>query len=317
MKLTILAHGDSDGVVSASISLAALRNRYSEVNVYFTHPYGLVEDFKSFARGDVVILDIAISEDRSRDVLDLFSQYTGHITYIDHHPPPYNIDLRELDAEVIRYGDAGSSSEISFRFFKGLLPRDYDRVALYGAIADYSDQTKWVKEALARWDKRQIYFEAGILFQGLEGSRKMHDFKREVVLHLSEGKRPSQHAELLIRSLMQAIRNEDLYKWVKGNVEIDGAVSYVVDPPGSIGIAATYAKGVGGTPIGLAAERRGKIYSISVRGDSSVIDLNRTLRKIAPELKGSGGGHPEAAGARVPVKRLKELIHMLNEYIKS
>ncbi len=315
MELTILAHGDSDGVVSASLALAALKSSYDKVNVYFTHPYGLVEDFKAFAKGDVVIADIAISEDRSREVVDLFNRYEGKITYIDHHPPPKDVSLKELNAKVVRYEDAGSSSEMTFRLFSQLLPLDYDRIALYGAIADYSDLTRWVKRALARWDKRQIYFEAGILFQGLEGSRKMHDFKREVVLHLSEGKRPSQHSELLIRSLMQSIRNEELYRWVKENVKVSGMVSYVVDPPGSVGIAATYAKGLKGTPIGLAAERRGKIYSISLRGDPSVIDLNEALREIAHELGGSGGGHPEAAGARVPVKKLDDLIYLLNKAV--
>ena len=41
MNLTILAHGDSDGVCSAALVTAALRESYREIKVMFTHPAGL------------------------------------------------------------------------------------------------------------------------------------------------------------------------------------------------------------------------------------------------------------------------------------
>ena len=313
--LTILAHGDSDGVASAAIVMAALRGRYDLINVRFTHPVGLLNDFREFARGDVVIVDVALSEAHAAAVAREFMRYPHSITYIDHHPPPMGLDLKELNAELIRpkRGEDVSSSELTYRKYGGPLHPDYDRVALYGAIGDYADQSPWVKEALERWDKRQIYFEAGILVQGLEGSRGMYDFKRHIVEHLSKNRRPSQLSELLVRALIQAVNNEELHAWVERNVKVVGKVAYVINPPGSISVAATYAKGVTKSPVGLAAEERGGIYVMSLRANPKKINLDRALREITPHLGGSGGGHSSAAGARIPKSRFMTLIQFLNE----
>ncbi len=313
--LTILAHGDSDGVASAAIVAAALRSKYSSVNVRFTHPVGLLDDFREFARGDVVIVDVALSEAHATAIAREFMRYPFSITYIDHHPPPVGLDLKELNAELVRpeAGEDVSSSELVYRRYGRLLHPDYDRVALYGAIGDYADQSPWVKEVLERWDKRQIYFEAGILVQGLEGSRGMYDFKRHIVEHLSKNRRPSQLSELLVRALIQAVNNEELHAWVERNVRVVGKVAYVINPPGSISVAATYAKGVTKSPVGLAAEERDSIYVMSLRANPKKINLDRALREITPHLGGSGGGHSSAAGARIPKHRFMTLIQFLNE----
>jgi len=315
-ELTILAHGDSDGIASAALAKAALGEDYDRINVFFTHPVGLVEDFKSFSKGDVVIVDIAINESHLQELIKLFQEYEREITYIDHHPPPLSASINELGVKVINEDSEGASaSELTFKHFMNKLDRDFDRVALFGCIGDYADQTEWVKKALARWDKRQIYFEAGILVQGLEGSRKLHDFKRHVVNHLSENRRPSMLSELVVRALIQAVNNEELHSWVEKEVKTMGEVAYVINPPGSLGIAATYSMGITGKPIGLAAELRGHQYVISVRAVKGVIDLNKALREITIALGGSGGGHSNAAGARVSKEALIPLIKRLNDRV--
>ncbi|MCD6324565.1 MAG: DHH family phosphoesterase [Desulfurococcales archaeon] len=318
-KLTILAHGDSDGVVSAALVKAALRKEYDEIRVFFTHPVGLPSDFKEFAEGDVVIVDIAVSEPHSEELAALFRRYGGSITYIDHHPPPLNIPLGEFGVEFVRPSrdEEASSSELTFKHFRDKLPEDYDRVALYGCIGDYADQTEWVRKALLRWDKRQVYFEAGVLVQGLEGSRRMHDFKRHVVEHLSKNLRPSMLSELLVRALIEAVNNEELYRWVKTHVKVEGLVAYVIGPPGSVGIAATYARGLTGSLVGVAAEERGDHYVLSLRAEKGVIDLDRALRELTHYIGGSGGGHSEAAGARIPKESFKKLIEELNARLRG
>ena len=159
-KLTILAHGDSDGVASAAFAKAALKAKYDEINVYFTHPTGLYNDFKELADGDVIIVDIALNESHVRDLIMLFNKYKGKIIYIDHHPALLEINLNSLNIEILK-DQEGASSELTYKYFKSYLSRDFDRVALYGCIGDYADENNWVKRTLRRWDKRQIYFEAG------------------------------------------------------------------------------------------------------------------------------------------------------------
>jgi RecJ-like exonuclease len=313
-KSTILAHGDSDGVASAALVFAAQRKKYEDIRVFFTHPVALVDDFKEFARGNVVIVDIAISEPHIDDLIKLFSRYREKVVFIDHHPEPLGIRISDLPVEVVH--DTGSSaSELVYRFYQSELSVGMDRVALYGAIADYLDNTKWVMETLRKWDKRHIYFEAGVLSQGLEGSRRMHDFKRHIVAHLAKGGRPSQLSELIIRALVQVTNNEELLHWVMKSVKIKGQLAYVIDPPGSLGIAATYAKGLTDRKVGLAAELRENVAVMSLRSGTDQVDLNKLLRELTPLFGGSGGGHPHAAGARIPRTNLGNFLNKLSELI--
>ncbi len=190
MTIRIIAHGDSDGVCSAAIALAA----FKEGEVFFSHPAGLLEDLHEVCRsGDIIIvLDIALSQPHLEEILETFEKIarTGKLIYIDHHPEPIGFNIRDLNGEIV-HDTSCSTSELSYFFFKNRLNHDMSRVALYGAIGDYLDLTPRMKMLMNYWDKRTIYFEAGVLCQGLEGSRKMYDFKRHIVKHLSENKLPS------------------------------------------------------------------------------------------------------------------------------
>jgi len=54
------------------------------------------------------------------------------------------------------------------------------------------------------------------------------------------------------------------------------------------------------------------MIDMSLRACSEKIDLNRTLRQITTKLGGSGGGHPNAAGARIPKENFKKFLEELN-----
>lgn len=313
--LTILAHGDSDGVCSASVVKAAVIDEYNSIRVYFTHPVHLANDVKEFARGDLIILDVAIDEKSVASLTEFLKGFTGHVTYVDHHPPPLATVPAEIgfDEIVVDYTSEASASELTFRRFGSRLSRDYDRVALYGAIADYADATEWVRNSLERWDKRDLFFESGILSHGLEGARKLYEFKREIVDHLARNLKPSAHDELVKRAIAHAKENEELYVWVKNNLIVEGYVAYVINPPGSLGIAATYALGISGARIGLAAEAKDDLMVMSVRS-AGELDLNKALRELSHQIEGSGGGHKKAAGARIRSSDFKKFLMLLNQY---
>jgi single-stranded-DNA-specific exonuclease len=61
--------------------------------------------------------------------------------------------------------------------------------------------------------------------------------------------------------------------------------------------------------VGIAAEYRERkdAYDLSIRSRGK-IDINRLLRSVAPEFGGRGGGHPLAAGARIPEKSLEAFL---------
>jgi single-stranded-DNA-specific exonuclease len=79
---------------------------------------------------------------------------------------------------------------------------------------------------------------------------------------------------------------------------------------GPLGLAANLARGLTGGEVGVAAEERGDIYVMSL--SSRKMDLNQFLRGFAKRYGVSGGGHPNAAGARMPKLLLKTLVEELN-----
>lgn len=315
----ILAHGDSDGVSSAALAKAFLEKQGFNVRVYFTHPVGLLGDLKEFATGasGIFVVDIALNELHCNDVLALLGEFSrsSRVVYIDHHPLLEEVKIPEGVTWI--HDTCCSASELTFRYLSNLgLDPEYSRVALYGAVGDYLDETPWVKHELSKWDKRAVYLEAGIVIQGLEGSRRDYEFKRRVVNHLSANKLPSTMGELVERGLKQAVEDENLRLWVKSSVIKHGLVSYVLNPPGSAGKAATYARVYGGTLVGIAVEERKGVYVMSLRGERGV-DLNRVLRKLSKDLGVNGGGHPQAAGARVEKELFVKFLEELNKQLSQ
>ncbi|WFO76270.1 DHH family phosphoesterase [Desulfurococcaceae archaeon MEX13E-LK6-19] len=314
VRAVLFIHGDSDGICSGALAYHVYSRKYEHVDIVFTHPAGLYEDLMEFASpGDhVFIADIALSEPHLDGILRVFNEFNrrGEIVYIDHHPEPLGLNVKELPGIII-HDTCCSASELVYKYFENQLDSDYTRIALYGAIGDYLDDTPWVKKTLLNWDKRSVYFEAGVLSQGLEASRKMYDFKRHVVKHLADNRLPSSLSELLVRALIESINEEEMRTWVKKNVNILNNIGYVINPPGSLGRAANFARAYSGKKIGLAASVHKNVYVMSLRSDGS-IDLNKLLRRLAVKFNGTGGGHPVAAGARIPINKFNDFLRELD-----
>ena len=318
MENFVIAHGDGDGVTSAALALAAL----GEATVYFSHPAGLYGDLKDvleMSKGKLrrlVICDIAICERALPDLFELLSELSKscEIVYIDHHPPPLRAGLKEVPIEIV-LGSEECTAELTFKYFEDRLDWDMSRVALYGAICDYATTTDFFREALKYWDQRTIFFESGVLAQGLEGSRGQYDFKRHVVKHLSENRLPSSLSELLVKALIHTVSEEEMRRQLPELVRVVGSVAYVVNPPGSVARAANYARAIARKPVGVAAEEKGDVMVVSVRTSEEAIDLNSILRRICVRLGGTGGGHRSAAGARVPRDKFQEFLVELDKEI--
>lgn len=311
MAKWIFTHGDGDGICSGALALAA----NPDAKIFFTHPFGLLEDLENASAGDTVIVcDIALSENSVSQVLERFSalSVSGKLIYIDHHPLPEWLSLESIPGIVI-HNVGASSSELTYRFFESELSWPMDRVAICGAIADYMDDTPIINQLLRSWDKRAVYFEVGVLVQGLEGHKRDYDFKRSVVSHLSLGLPPSLHQSLLMSAIENAKREEEIIRRLKEHIHIYGGVAYTLDLPFPLGKAAVYAKALAGAIIGVAGERRRGLIDMSIRTCEDKIDLNKILRRITLKLGGSGGGHPQAAGARIPEENFQEFIKELNK----
>lgn len=316
MVVKILAHGDSDGVCSAALAKA----RFPEAEVWFTRPVTLAKDLKEVEPGaTVVILDIAISETHKTEIFRLMSDLAHHdeVLYVDHHPLPPGTLREDVPATQFAHTIGESASEITFKLFRPNLPPELDRVALWGAIADYAWQTDFVSEKLNEYDRRTIYMEAGLLSQALGEAGGDYHYKRDVVIKLAQGQPPSEIAEIVERAVKATKREWKVWQYVREHVVQEGNLAIIYDlPSGSPGKAALYALGSTGADVGISTRRKEDEVDISVRRREGVkTDLNEILRRITSRIGGSGGGHAGAAGASVPINLFDGFLESLKKEI--
>lgn len=314
MNLWIFTHGDGDGLCAGALAFAA----HPEAHVFFTHPYGLLEDLDQVRSQDIVIIcDIALSESHLPKILERFLTIDRHgeLLYIDHHPLPETISHSAIPGQVI-HALGSSASELAYSFFESELSPLHSRVAIYGAIADYLDNTPLIRQLLKKWDKRRIYFETGILVQGIGGLKGDYDFKRDIVSNLAENTPPSFNDELIKLALENTQREEEMLQELKRYIHIVGEVAYVLNVSFSLGKTALYAAALADASVGIAGEDRKDMVDMSLRTCREDVDLNKMLRQVAPKFGGSGGGHPAAAGARVPKENFVDFVKELNRALK-
>jgi single-stranded-DNA-specific exonuclease len=307
MRTAILTHGDCDGVCSGALALAANPG----AKVFFTNPVSILSDIAE-AKGceRLVACDLAINISTVKRFMALMDEQSreSEIIYIDHHPLPPGFQAPWLFHDIEACG-----ALLTYLYFRKDLDRDMSRVAMYGAIGDYRDNTPLAAELTLQWDKRSLYYEGGIVSQGVERERRDYDFKREMVGALSRNLLPSGITELAARAADASREENDMRKRVEKNIVSMDKLSYVIDPHGSLSKAAIYARAYGNRPVGVSAEHRDEKgrYEISVRAVTGY-GLNILLDRIATKYGGTGGGHSMAGGARVPDKDLMPFLRDLD-----
>ena len=309
MSSIIFTHGDCDGICAGAIAKSA----FPDSTVFFTSPVSLLGELNNLARNYdyIVICDIAIDEKTvpqlkiKLDELDAKSK----IIYLDHHPLPE----QKYNKSWFHHDDY-SSSEQAYRTFENKLSRDMRRVAIYGAIGDFSE-TPLIKKWERDWDTRTLYFYAGTLIQGIAHLGRNYDHKRRILEALSEDLPPPEITGLLESAVIASRKEEELKEDVKHKVVKLRNLAYVQDINGFMSKAAIYAASYGNANVGISCEYRSHkhVYDISVRRRNGDADLNTILRRVAPEHGGTGGGHSFAAGARIPGKELESFLYDLDD----
>lgn len=318
MSDIIFTHGDTDGICAATLAYA----RYPDAKIWFTHPAGFYNDIKGTKADHIVICDIAISERDKARIFEELRRLTseGEVTYIDHHPLPLETISADVPATHVVRDKTRSASEQAYAFFKEHLDPELNRVALFGAISDYCDETAFVREELNFYDKRTIYMEASLLSQCLGESRRDYKLKKRIIEALVSNTMPSAMEDVVKKAIKATKKEWRAYERTTKNVEVMGNIAVVNNIPKGVSAAksAKFAIGITGAEVALGVKFRDENANISARKHTdSPVDLDRTLRIIAPRFGGSGGGHPSAAGARVPRKALDDFLNVLSKEVSA
>jgi RecJ-like exonuclease len=306
----IFTHGDCDGICSGALALAASK----KADLYFSNPISVLEDLDHAEGAEhIIVCDIAINPAFARSIRNRMGKLLkkADITYIDHHPLPPRFNVSWLVHDT-----SACASELTYAHFRQNLDPDMSRIAIYGAIGDYRDNTPLITELKKTWDLRSLCYEAGTLAQGLEIGRRDYDHKRDIAGQLSKNVLPSQIGPLARNAVVASMREDELRLRIEQGVVRMENLSYVLNPDGFISRAAIYARIYGGTSVGVAAEylQNKNVYDVSVRAKGDH-DLNRIVGQAAQKSGGTGGGHPEAAGGRIPAVNIMDFINQLDSLL--
>jgi RecJ-like exonuclease len=316
LAIKILTHGDTDGICAAALA----RSRFPDAEIWFTRPIRLLRDLNAIEPGTaVMIFDVAIDEAHKEQIFQRMRELAqkDEVLYADHHPLPPGTLKRDFPVTQFALDTGASSSELAFKLLIQDPKSDMDRVALWGAIADYCEDTDFVRDRLNKYDRRTIYMEAGLLSQGLGEAAGDYHFKRDIVIKLAQGVPPTEMPDLVDRALKATKREWEIYEYVKKHVIVEDSIAIVYNlPVGSLGKAALYALGITGSEIGICTRVKKDEVDISVRRRTGgKIDLNELLRHITARIGGSGGGHEGAAGATVPVNLLETFLDTIKREV--
>lgn len=314
MSVTILTHADCDGMCAGAIAMS----KYPEARVFFTRPTSLLEDLRETKSEKIIICDIALTKQDARQIVAAMAAKDADIYYFDHHIIPKTLKKQDIKKACRSYvHDVNqSASELAYRHYQKDIPRERIWIALYGAIGDYADDTPFVKERILNWDRRALFFEVSTIVLGIKNEEfSSYDAKREIVRVLSEGNNPSDIPGL-VKSAKDAVNREfDMYEMLKGISEVSGDVAFVKDKPsfGFRGPAALFTATIRDKPVGMCVHTREGYIDITMRKRSRKYRLNELAEVSAEYVKGSGGGHPEAAGCKIPLDSFQRFLKKLNK----
>jgi RecJ-like exonuclease len=313
-KITILTHADCDGLCSGSIALS----KFPQAKVFFTKPVSLLSDLEGINAEKIIICDIALNHRDARNILRELKNREVH--YFDHHPLPENVTEKDASSAFTEFShkESVSASELVYRKYQADIPQERVWNALYGAIGDYSEDTSFARRMMLDWDKISIYFQVSALVMGIKTEAfDSYDAKRMIVKAMAEGGKPTD-VPGLIKSASEAVSKEfELYDIVKKIAKKSGKIGYVkeIEGFGFRGSSALFSATVTDAPIGMCVVMRNSKIDVTVRARDYSYKLNKIVEKAAEYVKGSGGGLPTAAGARIPKGTLDSFVKKMNTLI--
>jgi len=319
-KSVVLSHGDLDGITSGAIAML----QFPGATFYFSRPSQIHQDLYRVAKDKpdfVHVSDIAINSRKFEDLLQALDSFPESTTFhwTDHHPMTSK-QKRELSSRVDLFHKVGPcAAELVYRKFESNLPEHALRLALYGAIGDYCDDTPFTKLHFDDLDKRTLYLEAGILVQALQEI----DYRREskdLVYQLTLGVKPSSMNDMVDLALKATRIEHEVFRYIRQYAQSFGPIGYIMDMPinGYRGKSAKFSAYVTNSKIGISARTSEDEVDMSIRRRGTNVDLNKALNSILTDFAGSsGGGHPAAAGASLEKNDFNKFLHSFADYMKE
>ncbi|QLH74432.1 MAG: DHH family phosphoesterase [Methanomassiliicoccales archaeon] len=294
----LITRGNVDGIASAAVFLS----RYPSSKISFvTSPRAganaLVKDRSS---REIFLVDIALT----RDVVEAVGHRKAQTVYLlDHHPSSMTEGMSGI--RIVQEGM--SAAHVLYDHL-----RAGTHLKRLVSIADHLEycETDLLKDTLRKHGRQRLEEEARILDFSWRLNIEDDEFRLVASKHLSEGHWPSQVGAVKRRYIQ--VLNEN--RWGKAVARVKAGL----EVREGVGIFQCNEKnrslyGFGTRALVDVAQRRGCSYammlndrkdncSVSIRGMSDRgLDIGRFVEEFVTLHGMDGGGHPNSAGARIPL----------------
>jgi RecJ-like exonuclease len=318
LKTFCISHiKDVDGIGSAALVVAAtgadvLLSNYDSI----THDLGKVPpDVDQFVLCDMGADNADVDEFISK-MKSIASR--ASVTYIDHHFTS-EATMRRLRRAGVKlvHDELECAAMLTYKTFKDALPERARMVALLGAVTDYMDDSPMASRLMEQADRHFILLEATMLAYAVAKKGDEKGFPEMLVSELSKMKHPHEIPGVPGYALEQLATVVKLGEEVKRKGKKIGKLAYMVTSEHSNGSVSKLLIGAFQVPVGVALKEEKKgWYEVSLRCTSECgVHLGKTIARISSGLGGSGGGHSNAAGCRIPVRMMDEMIEELSRAV--
>jgi RecJ-like exonuclease len=318
LKAFCISHiKDVDGISSAALVMAAtgadvLLSNYDSI----THDLGRVPpDVDQFVLCDMGADNANVDEFVSK--MEKIASRAS-VTYIDHHftSEATKRRLRRAGVKLV-HNELECAAMLTYKTFKDALPERARMVALLGAVTDYMDDSPMASRMMEQADRHFVLLEATMLAYAVAKKGDEKGFPEMLVVELSKMRHPHEIPGVPGYALEELTTIVRLAEEVKKRGKKIGRLAYMVTSEHSNGSVSKLLIGAFEVPVGVALKEEKKgWYEVSLRCTSECsVHLGKTIAKISSGLGGSGGGHRNAAGCRIPVRMMDEMIEELSRAV--
>ncbi len=313
---SLIYHSDSDGLCSAVLMSKFLEERVKLVSPNDSHgiqiTQSLLEEVNKLPYG--IFLDLAV------DQWD-FKKIKPKTLVIDHHTPREDLNKFENFVHVNpRLKDPKvyiPTSQLVFDILSEMKReiKKYSWIAAVGIIGDKGD--------LKKIKLKEKFEDLKLLSDIIESCKGVYGYKGVAKAYkvFMEAKKPSEvlNSNLIktyhkfqkeVESVLTDFRyraeyfekrNAYLYK-ISSRYNITSVVSTILSEREPDAAFFVY--------------KKNKVLSMSARCQTGRINLAELFKKICKDL-GSGGGHPQAAAANIPLKHAEEFLERLKNFLEG
>ncbi len=308
---------DVDGLGSAAMAAAATGGEVilSDYDDFVANLRRIPDDADR-----VVITDIGADSADFPIYLAEVKRLAKHadVTHIDHHfmSDKAKRQVRRAGVRLI-HDTSECASMLTYKTFKDELPERARLIALCGAVTDYMDDSAMTKRLMEQGDRQFVLLEATMLAAALGRKASEEGFAEAIVGELAKMKHPHEIAGVPQAAVEQLQVEARLGEVVKAQGKRMGRLAYMVTTEYSTGNVAKLLIGAFEVPVGVAMkQKQAGWYEVSLRSTSEArVHLGTTIGRISARLGGSGGGHRKAAGCRIPVSRVDEMLGALSKRV--